>query len=166
MTTRAPIVRAAGEGERRWFHGGGTHLWKLKADDTDGTLFLFEDTMAQGKVTPLHRHPDTDELVVVLEGEILVHIDGEEHTVVAGGMTYTPRGVPHAFTVVSESARMLSLQTPATAEAFYWDASEPAADDGPGPVDFAHVGQIAQAQGGTEMLGPPPFATPQVAARA
>ena len=30
-----------------------------------------EDTMAKGKTTPLHRHPNEDELVYVIDGEIL-----------------------------------------------------------------------------------------------
>ena len=163
MGTGTAMARAAGEGDRRWFHGGGTHLWKLRAQDTGGAFFLFEDTMEQGKLTPLHCHPDSDELVIVLEGELLVHTDGHEHTVRAGGINFTPRGVPHAFTVVSGSARVLSLATPGSAESFYWDASEPAMSDEPGPVDFAQVGQVAEATGVTVMLGPPPFAAAQPA---
>ncbi len=42
--------------------------------------------MDHGKVTPLHIHPDSDETMVVLEGEILLHLDGAEHTVGAGGI--------------------------------------------------------------------------------
>ena len=34
--------------------------------------------MAQGKTTPLHRHPEADETVYVLEGEIVVNVDGKE----------------------------------------------------------------------------------------
>lgn len=161
MSTGTPIVRAEGEGERRWFYGGGTHTWKLKSADTGGAFFLFEDLMAEGKMTPFHCHPDTDETVIVLEGEILVNTDGAEQTVGVGGMTYTPRGVPHAFMVLSSSARLLSMQTPGTAESFYWDASEPATSDGPGPVDFDRLRRVAQESNGTRVLGPPPFAVEQ-----
>ena len=100
MSTRVPIVRAAGEGDKQSFLGGGLHTWKLMAEDT-GDVFLFEDVMTQGKCTPLHRHPEADETVYVLE-EILVNVDGQESRVGAGGMTFTPRGVPHAFLVVSD----------------------------------------------------------------
>ena len=94
------------------------------AEDTGGAFFLFEDVMARGKSTPLHRHPEADETVYVLEGEILVNVDGKETRVGAGGMTFTPRGVPHAFLVVSDRARLLTLQTPGIGQAFYRDASE------------------------------------------
>lgn len=157
MGAGTPIVRAKDEGDRRWFLGGGTHTWKLRAAETGGALYAFEDALTRGKMTPFHSHPDTDEIVFVLEGEILVNIDGDEHVVGTGGMTYTPRGVPHAFMVRSTTARLLALQTPGTSESFYWDASEPATSDGPGPTDFERVGQIAQGTGATRMLGPPPF---------
>lgn len=73
-----------------------------------------------------------------------------------------PRGVPHAFLVVSRVERMLCLHTPGCCQAFYWDASEPisSGDDEPGPVDFARVQLSATKNGGIEILGPPPFARP------
>ena len=97
MHAPVPIIRANGEGDKRSFLGGGLHTWKLMAEDTDGAFFMFEDVMAQGKTTPLHRHPEADETVYILEGEILVNVDGKETRVGAGGMTFTPKGVPHAF---------------------------------------------------------------------
>ena len=159
MKTRVPIVWAAGEGERRLFLGGGLHTWKLTAEDTEGAFFMFEDVMVQGKSTPLHRHPEADETVYVIDGEIVVHIDGQERRVGTGGMTFTPRGVAHAFVVVSDSARVLSLQTPGIGQAFYRDASEAAADDTADRVDIARLQQSAMANPrGVELLGPPPFA--------
>jgi quercetin dioxygenase-like cupin family protein len=157
-TTATPVIRAQGEGDRRWFYGGGTHTWKVTAEESGGAFLLFEDVMAGGKMTPWHCHPDTDELVYVLEGEILVNVDGQERTVGAGGVSMSPRGVPHAFTVTSESARLLLFQTPGSAEAFYWGASEPATNDGPGPVDFDRIRAIATETGATNVMGPPPFA--------
>ena len=158
MHTAVPIIRAQGEGDKRSFLGGGTHTWKLLTEDTNGAFFLFEDTMVKGKTTPLHLHPEADETVYVLEGEILVNIDGEERQVGAGGMTFTPRGTPHAFVVLSDTCRLLTLQTPGVGQAFYRGASEAATDDGPAPVDFARVRAVALETGGMAVLGPPPFA--------
>ncbi|GAA3824296.1 cupin domain-containing protein [Nocardioides panacisoli] len=157
-STTAPLVRTGTQGERRWFFGGGEHLWKVRAEETRDAFFLFEDRMEQGKMTPLHTHP-ADETMYVLEGEIRMHLDGAEHAVGAGGVALAPRGVPHAFMVVSPVARMLCLHTPGTCEAFYWDASEPVAGDGPatGAVDFDRVRASAERNGGIELLGPPPF---------
>jgi quercetin dioxygenase-like cupin family protein len=154
-----PIVRAAGQGERLWFYGGGLHVWKATAAETGGAFLLFEDVMSRGKTTPLHTHPRVDETLYVLEGEILVHIDGEEQPVGSGGVALAPRGVAHAFLVTSETARILFLETPGSSEAFYRGASEPATTDLEilAPVDFARVRESAMRNGGIEILGPPPF---------
>ncbi|WP_433786803.1 cupin domain-containing protein [Actinomycetospora sp. CA-101289] len=147
------------DGDRRWFYGGGVHTWKATAEETGGAFLLFEDQMEQGKTTPLHRHPESDETMYVLDGEILVHMDGEDHQVAAGGLAVAPRGVPHAFLVLSERARLLCLHTPGCAQAFYLGASEPISPDGPatGPVDFARIRVSGERHGGIEILGPPPF---------
>jgi quercetin dioxygenase-like cupin family protein len=155
-----PTIRSADGGDRRWFFGGGVHTWKATAEETGGAFLLFEDCMDKGKMTPLHSHPESDETMYVLEGEILMHIDGDEHHVAAGGLAVAPRGVPHAFLVLSEQVRLLCLHTPGCCQAFYWDASEPLTDGYPlpGAVDFARVAASAQHNSGIELLGPPPFA--------
>jgi quercetin dioxygenase-like cupin family protein len=160
------IVRASEEGERRWFFGGGLHIWKATAEETNGAFLLFEDRMGHGKVTPLHIHPESDETMVVLEGEIVMHLDGIEHTIDAGGIACAPRGVPHAFKVTGvDGARLLCLHTPGCCQAFYWDASEPVGvddhrDAAAGPVDMSRVQASAKKNGGIEILGPPPFGPP------
>ncbi len=126
MSAATTIIRNAGEGELRRFFGGGLLTMKLTTDETAGSLMLFEDELAEGKMTPLHIHAHEDELLFVLEGEILVHIAEEDHAVGRHGLAFAPRGVPHAFLVTSPTARVLTLQTPGTAEAFYRGASEPA----------------------------------------
>ena len=157
--TVPPVVRADDDGERRWFLGGGHHTWKVRAAETNGAFFLFEDRMEQGKMTPLHTHPEADETMYMLEGEILMHLDGREHRVAAGATVMAPRGLPHAFMVLSPVARMLCLHTPGSAEAFYWGASEPDSGDGaPKPVDLDRIRASAGQHGGIELLGPPPFA--------
>jgi quercetin dioxygenase-like cupin family protein len=154
-----PIIRADGEGDKQSFLGGGLHTWKLLADDTDGAFFLFEDALSRGKSTPLHRHPDADETVYVLEGEIVVNVDSNESRVAKGGLSFVPRGVAHAFVVVSDRARLLTLKTPGIGQEFYRGASEPATNDSVDKVDIARVQASAKQHGGIELLGPPPFDT-------
>jgi hypothetical protein len=111
-SSRAPIIRANGEGDKRSF----------------------------------------------LEGEILVNADGIESRIGAGGLSFTPKGVPHAFLVVSDRARLLSMQSPATGQAFYRGASEPATEDTSETVDIARVQASAtENPRGVKLLGPPPF---------
>lgn len=162
MTAAVPIIRANGEGDKQSFRGGGLHTWKLMAEDTDDAFFMFEDVMGQGKSTPLHRHPEAAETLYVLEGEILINIDGTETRVGAGGVTFTPKGVSHALLVVSETARVLTVQTPGIGQAFYRGASEPTTDDSSDTVDIASVQASAKGNPrGIELLGPPPFAGPK-----
>ena len=152
------IVMTEGEGEKRWFLGGGVLTWKVHAEDTNGAFFVVEDNLVKGKTTPLHRHPNADELVYVIDGEILLFDPGgEPRRVGRGTVVMNPRGVEHAFTVVSETARILSIQNPGSAEAFYKGASVPMPENGEGPVDFKKLGEVAKATGVTEILGPPPF---------
>ena len=160
-STPAPMIRAAAEGTRRWFFGGGVLTWKASAQETGGAFMLWEASMEQGKVAPLHTHPDSDETFYLLEGEILVHLDGVEHRVGAGGLMFAPRGAPHAFMVLSPMARLLTMHTPGCCEQFYLDASVALAPgDSGGVVDFAKVHASAAKNGGIEILGPPPFDKP------
>ena len=155
--TAKPVVRRTGGGERRWFYGGGLHTWKVTSEESDGAFFLFEDELTQGKMTPWHCHPDSDEAIYVLDGDVVVNIDGDEQRLSSGGLWMAPRGVPHAFTVLSSTARLLTFQTPGTAQSFYRDASEPATNGDAGSVDFDRVRSVAAATGATNVLGPPPF---------
>src|SRR5215204_7137173 len=81
MSTAGPIIRGQGEGERLWFAGGGVFTMKATAEETDGAFILLEDRMVQGKTTPLHTHPNLDETIIVLEGEILFYAEGTEHKI-------------------------------------------------------------------------------------
>ncbi len=159
MSKLVPVVRGEGEGEKLWFYGGGVHTWLATSAETGGAFLLFDDVMTKDKTTPLHTHAEVDETLYVLEGDILVHLDGREHKVARHGVAVFPRGVPHAFMVTSETARLLTLETPGSSEAFYRGASElltPALEIS-APVDFDRVRASAARNGGIEILGPPPF---------
>jgi quercetin dioxygenase-like cupin family protein len=158
MNTLTATVRDSGEGERRWFYGGGQHTWLATAEETGGAFLLFDFVGEQGKVTPVHIHPASDETFYLLAGEILLDLDGKRRPLAAGGLAVIPRGVPHAFMVTSPEARFLTLQTPGTDEAFYRMASEPALPgSSPVPVDFDRIREAAMQTGAIEILGPPPF---------
>jgi quercetin dioxygenase-like cupin family protein len=156
------IISREGEGEQRWFAGGGVLTFKATAAQTGGSLTVWEDLMARGKTTPLHHHPTFEEMIYVLEGEILVHIDGADHRVGANGIVVAPRGVPHAFLVTSETARILAVLAPAVGESFYLELSEPVTspDDVDRPAEFDRLRAVAAGSDHIEILGPPPFQLP------
>jgi quercetin dioxygenase-like cupin family protein len=159
LMSLVPIVRNAGEGDRQSFAGGGLHLWKLLAEDTDGAFFLLEDTMVKDKTTPLHLHPEAHELTYVVDGEIELQADGNRSRVRSGGVSFVPKGVAHAFIVLSAEARLIALQSPgAVGQAFYRGASDPALGDTADILDLARLQASATANPrGITILGPSPF---------
>jgi quercetin dioxygenase-like cupin family protein len=162
--TRAPIVLDPGEGEALWFNNDLLILTATGAQ-TGGAYLLVEEVARRGKVTPLHTHPEEEETFYFLEGEALMHIDGEQTTVGPGCIVSVPPGVPHAYLVTSETARALVLVTPGSGamEQFFREASEPAAERAlpdPGPLDIERIGLAARRTGAVAILGPPPFGEP------
>ena len=60
---------------------------------------------------------------------------------------------------MSHNARLLTLHTPGSAESFFRDASDAISDsETSGEVDITRVQASAAHHGGTQILGPPPFA--------
>jgi len=153
QTTLAPVIRRAGEGEKRWFFGGGVFTWKLGPAEMD--ISLREVDMVEGKWTPVHTHP-VSESMWVLDGQIRFRIVDDEYEMGPGDFVMVPAGVPHAFIVTSPSAKVLGIQPTCECEPFYLGASEPL-EGSACVVDFARIARSAQENGGIEILGPPPF---------
>lgn len=156
----APYERAIDDGEAIWFLG---QLFVIKAasEDTGGVFALMEGVARRGPTAPLHVQPNEDETFHVLEGELTMHVDGEEMTASAGSTVYIPRGTPHAFRVDSETARMLVFNTPSGHERFFRAAGEAAGErrlppPPEGPPDMDAMARAAE-DAGFEILGPPPF---------
>jgi quercetin dioxygenase-like cupin family protein len=151
-------------GETIWFNGALQDI-KLRGDWSDDALSLVEVTSTQGRATGLHTDP-SHETFYVLEGELLFHVDGEEQSAPAGTTIAIRCGVPHAFMIVSETARFLVINAPGTQERFFRAGGEPAVSrdfaDAP-PPDHARTMAAAEAHGVT-FLGPPPFAVEAVRA--
>jgi quercetin dioxygenase-like cupin family protein len=151
----APVVRRAGEGDQRWFFGGGVWTWKASGADSAGGLVVVEVEMDAGKATPVHTHPIAESLWI-LEGQLRYQIDGDDLELGAGDFVMVPGGTPHAFLVLGGPARVLTIQPSDACEAFYLGASEPL--EGSARVtDFERLGQSARLNGGIVILGPPPF---------
>ena len=151
MNASVPIIRVAGEGDKQAFLGGGLHTWKLMAEDTGGEFFLFEDTLSQAKTTPLHRHPESDETVYVLEGRIRYHINGETFEGRPGSTFHVPAGTLENFEPVEQS-RLLVLYTPGGIEKFFAEAGEAALTrelppPSSEPPDFERIVEIAAKYG-------------------
>lgn len=162
MSTRAAIIRKAGEGDAVWFNSD-LFTFKATSDETDQAFTLFEELSQQGKVTPLHLHPAADESFCLLEGEVAVHVDGTDYQLSPGDVASVPRGVPHAVMVTSTTARMLTLITPGykELELFFREVGEPATSHvlpPSAPLPLERIRAAAARHGSVVILGPPPFA--------
>lgn len=160
MSTAIPVVVEQDGGEALWF-GGGLFVFKVTSEQSGGAFILIEDTALRGKTTPLHTHPLHDETFYVIDGELLLHIDGVEQATGPGAIAAIPRGTPHAFLVTSESARWIGFITPgdANGEAFFREAGDPATSRTPpsGSLDIPRIVEAGKRTGFMDMLGPPPF---------
>jgi len=146
------------EGDAIWFNGALQNV-KLPGEWSDDALSLVEVASTRGRATGLHTDP-SHETFYVLEGELLFHVDGEEHLAPAGQTVAIRRGVPHAFLIVSETARFLVMNTPGTQERFFRAGGEPALDRdfATAPPPNLERTMAAAKEHGVELLGPPPFA--------
>lgn len=153
-TMLSPVIRRAGEGSKRWFYGGGVWTWKLSAEDSDD-LSVVEVELDGGKQTPVHTHP-VAESAWILEGRLRYRIEADDFELGVGDYVMVPRGVPHAFMVVSDHARILGIQPSHVCDAFYLGASEPL-EGSTRETDFRKLAESAAANGGITILGPPPF---------
>ena len=95
------------------------------ADGQDG-MSVMESLARRGDSPPYHVHETEDEVFYVLEGELVVRVDGSLRTLCAGELALAPKGVPHTYRVVSERARWLVTTTHGDFERFVRAASRPA----------------------------------------
>jgi quercetin dioxygenase-like cupin family protein len=159
MTVR-PVVTNQGEGRAIW-HGDALWQFKATSEDTDGRFFLAELQAAEGWASPVHLHTKEDETFIVLEGELWVQIAGEDHKVPAGAVAVMPRGIPHAYRVVSPTARFLALGVPGGFECWFIETGEPAGSlTLPPPAteqpDYAaYVASLSRY--GVQFIAPPPL---------
>src|SRR5215207_1853552 len=157
MSAVVPTVITQEAGESVWF-GGGLVTFKVTTEQSGGVLCLIEHAASRGKRTPLHLHADHDETVYVFEGELLLHIDGVEHTAGPGAVVWIPRGTPHALLITSEMARSLVVITPGGAmEAFFRQAGDAASGRTlpPAEIDIARLRAAGEETGAMKVLGPP-----------
>jgi quercetin dioxygenase-like cupin family protein len=146
------------EGEAVWFNGALV-LIKATTDQTGGRLSAAEFVAPKGFASPLHVHPNDDELFVVLSGEVRFQLGERVVEGTAGSFVYGPHSVGHSFYVDSPEARLLLIFGPAGTEGLFRDGGKPARTVGIPPadekfIDIPTLTGIAQRYG-QDFLGPP-----------
>lgn len=113
--TRAAVLRPSEIPAR--VRGGGARTIPLVTRHTGSTSFINGMTIFEpGAAIPLHFH-NCEESVLLLEGEAVAEIDGTEHPVAAGDVTFIPAGVPHRFRNTSREKGLTILWTYASIDA-------------------------------------------------
>jgi quercetin dioxygenase-like cupin family protein len=108
-----------------WYNGH-TFSFLLDGEQTSGALVLIHCYFRKGGEPPAHFHQREDETFYILEGEIHFHIGEKKFTAREGELAFAPKGVPHSFSLVSETAKALLLITPPGIETFFKEFSMPA----------------------------------------
>ena len=127
------------------------------AGSSGGAVSLIDSTAPGQTGPPLHSHPN-DETFYVLDGEVAFAIDGEITRASAGERAHVPGGHPHTFRILSPTARMIVMCTPAGHERLFTTLGMPAGEGlpprgtGPAVSDLVAAG----AEFGMTVLGPPP----------
>lgn len=159
ITTTSPYRLAAGEGLADVWWKTGRITVKAGPGETGNAFSQFEVDDPQGSGPPLHVHHKEDEAFYILEGEVTMFVGGERIDLEAGDYCFGPRGVPHAYLVRSERARMLVTISPSGSEQLFVSLGVPVTGSEP-PTDVVMppMPEMARlfADYGAEILGPPP----------
>lgn len=92
------VVRGPQEGEALVNPMGAKVLIRITGKETGGSYAMIEGEQLPGSApAPLHIHTFEDEAIHVLEGRLIVEIDGVEHSALAGSYIFIPRGVAQRF---------------------------------------------------------------------
>ncbi|MDB6150236.1 MAG: Thermophilic glucose-6-phosphate isomerase [Chthoniobacter sp.] len=93
---------------------GKTHHWYLKdgLGDSESLVFV-RARITKGAGHPFHSHPEMDEIIYVLEGEMEQWLEQEKRMLRPGDCIYIPRGVIHGCYNISDAeCEFLAVLTP------------------------------------------------------
>jgi mannose-6-phosphate isomerase-like protein (cupin superfamily) len=155
-STHAPAASLEAPARDVWWYGGKVGV-KLTAAQTDGRTGMWLWEAGRGATAPLHVHEREDEFFLVVEGTARF-VRGEERIEArAGDLVVLPRGVPHAYLITSETARVVGMASPGGFESFFTELGTPVVPGEPpaAPPEPERMARTAAAHG-VEIIGPPP----------
>jgi quercetin 2,3-dioxygenase len=121
---QAPFFLRSGEGPRHEL-GGLLQTLLVGAEQTNGATTMTTVEMAKGRGLPEHVHERTYEAIMVLEGQVNVVLDGEEHLLTRGDTVSIPKGTEHTYVAAAHYTKILTMSAPAGLEALIATAGAP-----------------------------------------
>lgn len=104
---------------------GATISITASSETTDGKYLVLDMLVPPMFTDGLHTHPQS-ELVHVVDGEIRLHVDGEDEILGPGTSGHVSGSEPHGVANTGDStARVVATMTPADAEAFFHEVGQP-----------------------------------------
>lgn len=94
---------------------GRTNFWLCRPEIADATdLQLCRAVIPAGEGHGFHRHPELEEIIYVLSGQVEQWVEQEMRLLGPGEIAHIPRGVVHAtFNSSAEDAVILAILSPA-----------------------------------------------------
>jgi quercetin dioxygenase-like cupin family protein len=123
-----PVIRIPPQG-RTIAIVGDVYRFLATGDDTNGKYALWEAIAPPGGGPPPHVHSREEEGFYILEGEIMLTVNGERVVATAGTFANMPVGTPHSFKNESDRpAKMLISVAPAGLEQMFFEVGVPLAE--------------------------------------
>jgi quercetin dioxygenase-like cupin family protein len=99
----------------------GEIAWASRPENTESKqLAILDVTIIPGMGHNFHRHPEQEEMIYVLEGEIEQWIEKEKKILKAGDAVFINKGIVHAsFQRGDKPAHLLAILGPAVGEGGY-----------------------------------------------
>lgn len=152
----AYIAQAADHDRLEWVGGKELQIL-LDGSHTRDQVTVVRSSLGQGSASPMHLHRREDEMFVVLKGHGFFWVGDDCHEVGEGGAVFLPRDIPHAYHFTAPEVDLLTICTPSGMEHFFRGAGRRITDPRPDGWEVSMAALLAAgAQGGQEILGPPP----------
>ena len=153
LATPRRVPAAAG---RLWWYGGQVAV-KLTGDATEGRVGMWVWDRHRGAASPVHVHSREEEYFLVVEGRARLFVGDAHIDAGPGDLVALPRGVPHAYLITSETARLVGMASPGGFESFFAELGTPVVEgEPPAPAPEPALMVRTAAAYGVEILGPPP----------
>lgn len=121
----------------------------FKVPSQEGGIFILENTFDARGGPARHLHYEQEEWFYAVEGQFIIEVGQERHTLNPGDSLLAPRNVPHVWAYVGDArGRMLIAFLPAgKMEAFFKEVTQANAMPAQDPALWRAYGM--------ELLGPP-----------